>query len=86
MLVSERDTKNRKEGEHMEDKQKILDAFCKVLQMTRSCSDLVDIIYSIPDESGLEYAILVFKHGDRMVNITGDSGTAMLKDVLKAVD
>lgn len=44
----------------MEDKQKILDAFCKVLQMTRDCSDLV--------------------------NITGDSGTAMLKDVLKAVD
>lgn len=85
MLVSERDTKTERKA-HMEDKQKILDAFCKVLQMTRSCSDLVDIIYSISDESGLECAILAFKYGDRMVNITGDSGTAMLKDVLKAVD
>ena len=85
MLVSERDTKTERKA-HMEDKQKILDAFCKVLQMTRSCSDLESITYRVPDKTGSEYAVLKFQNGDRMVNITGDSGTAMLKDVLKAVD
>lgn len=77
----------------MENKQKILDAICKALRLTRNAGGgnaLKEIRY-VKDKGG-EYAIPIFENGNGEpneycpygyygVNITGDSGTAIFKDI-----
>lgn len=73
-----------------EDKYRILKLFTPVLRETRAFPDLERIDY-IKDEEG-ETARLVVEDPTGQcpptfidVDITADSGTAMLKDILKAV-
>ena len=71
----------------MENKQAICDALIPVLQLTRNLEDLTDLEYQIdPDVSGIEVVIATFRNGHRkVVDVTMDSGTAMIKDVIKGI-
>ena len=76
-----------------ENKQEILNVICEALRLTRNAGSgnaLKEIRY-IEDEGG-EYAVPIFEngngepdeycpHGYYGVNITGDSGTAIFKDI-----
>lgn len=63
----------------MEDKQKILNYLTKAIQATDNASDLIGLTY-IPDK---EVVIMYFEKGRRVVNVHMDSGTAMIRDVLR---
>ena len=65
----------------VEDKQKILNLLCKTLQATDNAADLVGLTY-LPHE---ETVIIRFEHGRRLVNVALDSGTAMIRDVLRRI-
>ena len=79
----------------MENKQAILDAICAALRLTRNAgygNALKEIRYM--EDNGREYAVPIFEngngepneycpHGYYGVNITGDSGTAIFKDITK---
>lgn len=68
-----------------EDKQKILDALLPALRLTRGASDLINLIYvKVSDDQ--EYALAVFQNGaERKINVTLDSGIAMIRDVCERV-
>lgn len=67
-----------------EDKQAICDALCKALQLTRDASDLIRIVYHRTED--MEYAELKFQGSfRRRVNVTLDSGTAMIRDILRHI-
>lgn len=68
----------------MEDKKKILDLLLPALQETRNLEDLMSLVY-VKLENGEERVIAIFPAGDKAVNITGDSGTAMIQDVLRGI-
>ena len=79
----------------MENKQEILNAICEALKLTRNAGSgnaLKEISYM--EDGGREYAVPIFEngtgepdeccpHGYYAVNITGDSGTAIFKDITK---
>lgn len=66
----------------MEDKQKILNLLLPALQATRNLSDLVSLQYD-PDK---EMVAAVFVNGCvKMANVAMDSGTSMIRDVLKQI-
>lgn len=67
-----------------EDKQKILDLLLPALQATRNLDDLMSLVY-VKLENEEERVIAVFHAGDKIVNITGDSGTSMILDVLHGI-
>lgn len=65
-----------------EDKQKILDLLLPTLQATRNLEDLVSLIYDPP----IEIVIAVFKNKyTKIANVAGDSGTAMIQDILRQI-
>lgn len=70
-----------------ENKSEIIRALIPVLQLTRNLEDLTDLEYQIdPDVSGIEVVIATFRNGHRkVVDVTMDSGTAMIKDVIKGI-
>lgn len=61
-----------------ENKQLILDQLLPALQKTRALHDLVNLQYDLEKE--LVHA--VFAGGEKIVNVSGDSGTAMILDVV----
>ena len=64
-----------------ENKSEIIRALLPVLQLTRNLEDLTDL-----DVSGIEVVIATFRNGHRkVVDVTMDSGTAMIKDVSKGI-
>ena len=65
----------------MEDKQKILDSLLPALQETRNLHDLKALYYT----PGSETVIAVFANGTKYANMDGDSGTAMIVDVIKQI-
>lgn len=67
-----------------EDKQKILDALLKALTQTRDLYDLFDLEYkSTPDK---QFVIAKFvRGGTKKINVTMDSGVAMIRDVMHAL-
>jgi hypothetical protein len=67
-----------------EDKQKILNLLLPALQETRNLEDLMSLVY-IKLENGEERVIAIFPAGDKGVNVTGDSGTSMIQDVLRGI-
>ena len=67
-----------------EDKQKILDLLLPALQATRALDNLMSLVY-VKTEQDEERVIAIFPAGDKIVNITGDSGTAMIQDVLRGI-
>lgn len=78
-----------------ENKQEILNAICEALRLTSNAgrgNALKEIRYI--EDKGREYAVPIFEngtgepdeycpHGYYAVNITGDSGTAIFKDITK---
>ena len=67
-----------------EDKQKILDLLLPALQETGALDDLMSLVY-VKTEQNEERVIAVFPAGDKIVNITMDSGVAMIQDVIKGI-
>lgn len=67
-------------GAYPEDKSEICKRLCKTLQATRFGSDLIDIRYSKKNDD--EVVDLVFLGGVRKVNVSLDSGAAMIKDIV----
>ena len=65
-----------------EDKQHILDLLLPALQATRNLSDLTDLRY----DRLLETVTATFESGHtKLVNVACDSGTAMIKDILRTI-
>ena len=65
-----------------EDKQKILDYLCEAVQHTRMASNIDNIKYV--EEFGSEYAVIQYDDYsfEKWCDITADSGSAMLADVI----
>ena len=64
-----------------EDKQLILDLWLPALQATRNLHDLQELEYDAKNE----FVYAKFQGGTKVVNVAMDSGTAMMKDVLKCI-
>ena len=64
-----------------ENKQAICDELCKTLQITRAGGDLRMLVYSTGEDG--EFVTAVFDKVSRTVNVTADSGTAMIRDIMK---
>jgi len=64
----------------MEDKQKILNLLLPALQATRNLKDLTTLEY----DSELGVVVAVFTDDNqKWVTVAGDSGTAMIQDVIR---
>lgn len=69
----------------MEDKKIICALLTKTLQATRNGEDVAKIIYSRND--GEEYATVKYNNGySKRVCVTADSGTSLIKDILRGMD
>lgn len=66
----------------MENKQKILDLLLPALKATRDQYDLEELRFD-PDK---EVVDVVYENGVLHVNVACDSGIAMIRDVLRAID
>lgn len=72
----------RRNGILKEDKAAITKALLPVLQMTRHLEDLADLEYFVEDNKE-EFVIATFKNGyAKRMYVTGDSGYALIKDVI----
>lgn len=70
----------------MENKQAICNELCKVLQMTKYGADIVGLYYTDRGEEYPESVIVQYKCGyTKEVNVTMDSGYAMIKDIMRNV-
>ena len=70
----------------MEDKKVICELLTKTLQATRNGKSIASIIYN-REGNGEEYATINFNNGfSRRVCVTADSGTSLIKDVLRGMD
>ena len=70
----------------MENKQLILDSLCSALQLTRDQADLEALKYK---EIGpvKQHVIATYDGGgSREINVSLDSGIAMIRDVLRALE
>lgn len=69
----------------MENKQEICNHLLQALKNTRQCRDLESLEYG---PYGLNNEIVVARFtngGKRSINVTMDSGIAMIEDILRAV-
>lgn len=65
-----------------ENKQYICDLLLPALQATRHLEDLIDLEY----DSSRDTVTATFAIGStRLIDVTGDSGTAMIKDILEHI-
>lgn len=66
----------------MEDKKKICDLLLPALQATRNLHDLVDLEYMPVDE----IVVATFAAGRiKYANVAMDSGTSMIKDIIRQI-
>ena len=69
-----------------EDKGLILEMLLQTLRCTRAGLDLANIRYEMLNDA-TELAVLIYNNGYRKtVNITGDSGIALMRDILRGMD
>lgn len=69
----------------MENKSKICKKLLPVLQMTRNLYDLVDLEY-VDYKNGEEEVITTFINGTKKhANVSMDSGTAMIYDIIRQI-
>ena len=67
-----------------EDKQKICDLLLLALQATSAGRRLVNLIYAV--EPGKETVTAVFQSGGKKVaDVTADSGTALIYDIMRQI-
>lgn len=71
-------------GEAKEDKQLICDLLCLALRATRNQADMESLTYhrNGPDD---EMVTIAWENGGTSVNVSMDSGIAMIRDILKAI-
>ena len=70
----------------MEDKDLICKELAKLLKLTRNQSDLKALRYDILD-NGEEIVTVEWEGGGRkVVGVSMDSGTAMIRDIMRAID
>lgn len=63
-----------------ENKQEICDSLCATLQKTRDQHDLLSLTF----DEALEIVIAEYTDGDKKeINVWGDSGVALIKDVIE---
>lgn len=75
-----------REGAVMEDKDLICKELAKLLKLTRNQSDLKALRYEILD-NGDERVTIEYEHGgSRVVNVSMDSGVAMIRDIMRACE
>lgn len=67
-----------------EDKQMICDLLCTALNATRDQRDLVRMDYQRRGD-GDEVVYVIYESGCKAVNVSLDSGIAMIRDILKAI-
>lgn len=67
-----------------ENKQRICDLLCAALKATRDQQDLQSLTYHYngPDD---QMVTIAWSEGGTSVNVTADSGIAMIRDILKAL-
>lgn len=65
----------------MEDKQKICDLLLPALRATRGLHDLEALEYN----DHCEIVIATFSGGKKIANVAGDSGVAMIKDIIRQI-
>lgn len=71
----------------MEDKAAITRALLPVLQMTRNHADLVSLIYSRNRDNGTEIVTATWENGaTKSCSVAYDSGTALIRDVMRMLD
>lgn len=66
----------------MENKQKICDLLLLTLQATHNAADVINIIY----DGESEVVTVTFLSGRRYINVAMDSGTAMIRDIVKNLE
>lgn len=64
----------------MENKQKICDLLLLTLRATHNAADVISIIY---DGESEEVTVTFVSGGKRHINVAMDSGTAMIRDIMK---
>ena len=70
----------------MEDKAKICELLCATLQATREHSDLVKLKYEpIEMEVDSERVLAYYENRLIKIDVTADSGIAMIRDILRAI-
>ena len=70
----------------MEDKDMICKSLAETLKLTRNHEDLEGLYYNIDDNDHETVVIRWTGGGMRVVNVTMDSGTAMIRDIMKSID
>lgn len=70
----------------MEDKEKIIEKLRDALLETRELHDLEDLYYVPENSNGDEFVVALFRlGGTKIINVTMDSGIAMIRDVLRGL-
>ena len=70
----------------MENKQLILDSLCSALQLTRDQADLEALEYREIGPAKQRVIATYDGGGSREINVSLDSGIAMIRDVLRALE
>lgn len=71
--------------EDPENKTMICAWLTATLALTRQCSDLTLLTYKKDETTGEETVTAHFANGQKKINVTADSGVAMIKDILRAL-
>ena len=67
----------------MENKQVICNFLCETLHATRNQFDLIALNYNAKEET----VTAIWKSGGKkVINVAMDSGTAMIRDIMKSID
>ena len=69
----------------MEDKQMICDKLTEALKLTRQYADLQSLIYLRRGEDHETVTALFTQGTMREINVSMDSGSAMIRDILRAL-
>ena len=69
----------------MENKDLICNELAKLLKLTRNQSDLKALKYEILDNVE-EIVTVEWEGGRKVVGVSMDSGTAMIRDIMRAID
>lgn len=68
-----------------EDKQLICDVLLKTLQLTREGSELQSLDYFQINDDEMVRITYVNQYARKVVNVTADSGVALIRDILKHI-
>ena len=70
----------------MENKDLICNELAKLLKLTRNQSDLKALKYGILDNGEEIVTVEWESDGRKVVGVSMDSGTAMIRDIMRAID